>query len=242
MPRAERLMNLLDHLRANEIQTVDQLAASFRVSERTMRRDLAALRERGVPISGDAGPGGGVRLERDRGVTSVHLSVSEVVTLWLTAKLSQGSRELPWSSAANSALAKLLASLPRERCQELRALCKRVIVGEPASGRVVASSGKHPPELLRIFEEAFTARCGLGFHYCDRENVPTVRNVEPHGLLVQLPVWYILAWDVCKQEPRMFRMDRISKPRLLKETHFSPRAEVIWAQLPPECSWQPLVR
>jgi predicted DNA-binding transcriptional regulator YafY len=52
------------------------------------QRDLAALRARGLSIHGEAGPGGGVRLEGDRGITAVDLTTGEVVTLWLTARLS----------------------------------------------------------------------------------------------------------------------------------------------------------
>jgi hypothetical protein len=36
-----------------------------------------------MPISGEAGPGGGVRLEGDRGLAAVHLSLSEIVAIWL---------------------------------------------------------------------------------------------------------------------------------------------------------------
>ena len=199
------------------------------------------LRETGVPIVGEAGPGGGVRLEGQRGVTAVHLSVSEIATLWLTARLSQAGSDLPWGGAANSALSKLLASLPRDRAQELRALCRRVIIGTPPSQRVLAGAGQSSPELLRLFEEAFSGRVGLGFEYCDREDKQSSRSVEPHGLLVQGPVWYVLARDLERDGPRMFRMDRISRPRLLRTVQFRPDANVIWALLSPECRWRSLL-
>lgn len=241
MSRAERLMDLVDRLRGVETTTVGELAAALGVSPRTVHRDLATLRARGMPISSDVGPGGGVRLEGERGVAVVHLSNAEVVTLWLSARLSQAGSDLPWSGAASSGLAKLLASLPRPRARHLRALCRRVVVGPPASTKISASASKAPPELLRLFEEAFSAGAGLGFHYQDRDGKMSVRRVEPHGLLVQSPVWYVLARDVERSAPRMFRMDRISKPRLLAELSFRPDASVIWEQLPPEIAWRALL-
>src|SRR5687768_12695427 len=120
MSRAERLMDLAEHLRGRDATSVRVLAEELGVSRRTLLRDLAALRARGLPISGESGPGGGVRLEGDRGVTAVHLSLAEVVTLWLAARLSQAASVLPWSGAASSALGKLLGSLPKARGRELK--------------------------------------------------------------------------------------------------------------------------
>jgi predicted DNA-binding transcriptional regulator YafY len=240
MARAERLMELADILRARETTTVRDLASELGVSRRTLLRDLATLRARGLPISGEAGPGGGVRLEGDRGLAAVHLSLQEVVAVWLGARLSQATSDLPWGGAASSAMVKLLGSLPTPKARTLRALCRRVIVGSPASATIRAGAGVAPAELLRLFEEAFSAGLGLGFHYADREGRTTQRTVEPHGLLVQPPVWYVLARDVEKGEPRTFRMDRIARPRIRKDISFRPDMAVIRSQLPDIEGWHPL--
>jgi predicted DNA-binding transcriptional regulator YafY len=55
----------------------------------------ASLRDRGMPIANEAGPGGGVRLNGDDGRTPVHLAILEIVALWLGARLSRGSSDLP---------------------------------------------------------------------------------------------------------------------------------------------------
>lgn len=250
MPRAERLLELADLLRGRETTTVDELASELRVSRRTLLRDLAALRERGMPIRGESGHGGGVRLEGGRGVAAVHLSLPEVVALWLGARLAQAASELPWGDAASSAMAKLLASLPTAKARALRKLCRRVVVGQPRrtksctgveAPRVISPAPPAPPpELLRLFEEAFSSGVGLGFHYTDREGKKSTRRVEPHGLLAEPPVWYVLARDVDKAEPRTFRMDRIARPRLLPDVRFEPDVCVIQAQVPDLERWKPL--
>lgn len=233
-------MELADLLRGRENTTIEELACELGVSRRTLLRDLASLRERGMPISGESGPGGGVRLEGGRGLAAVHLSLSEIVAIWLGARLSQAASDLPWGDAANSAMAKLLASLPTEKARALRALCRRVIVGRPASAATRVGAGATPKELLGLFEEAFSTGVGLAFHYTDREGKKTVRSVEPHGLLAEAPVWYVLARDIDKGEPRMFRMDRIARPRLLPNVVFRPDMAVIQAQLPDLERWRPL--
>ncbi len=240
MARAERLMDLADLLRGREATTVQALADELGVSYRTLMRDLAALRERGLPITGESGPGGGVRLEGERGVSAVHLSLAEVVAMWLAATLSRGASHLPWGDAARSGLAKLLSSMPREKARELRLLCRRVIIGPPASANVRFWAGAPPAELLGLFENAFSAGRGLGFHYVDREGKTSNRRIEPHGLLVQTPVWYVLARDIDKMEPRMFRMDRVSRPRLLADVQFKPDLELVLAQIPNRERWRQL--
>jgi predicted DNA-binding transcriptional regulator YafY len=241
MPRAERLMELADRLRFHGETTVATLAEELGVSRRTLLRDLGTLRERGMVITGETGPGGGVRLEGDRGVTAVHLSLPEVVAMWLAARLSQEASDLPWGSAANSGLAKLLGSLPATKAGELRVLCRRVIVGKPASPTIRASAGSAPPELLGLFEEAFSKGMGLGFQYTDREARTSSRRAEPHGLLVETPVWYLLARDVDKGAPRTFRMDRIARPKLLRDVWFRPDLGLIQSQFPDLEHWRPLM-
>jgi predicted DNA-binding transcriptional regulator YafY len=164
------------------------------------------------------------------------------VTVWLSARLSQAASDLPWSGAASSALAKILASLPQNRARDLRAMCRRVIIGPPSSAEMIDAAGKAPSELLRLFEEAFSAPVGLGFHYRDRAGKESIRRIEPHGLLVCTPIWYVLARDVEKGKPRMFRMDRIGRPRLLEGTRFRPDPSVITELLPrgEGTVWRPL--
>jgi predicted DNA-binding transcriptional regulator YafY len=233
-------MELAERLRGRAETTVPELAQELAVTPRTVLRDLAALRERGMPITGQAGPGGGIRLEGSRGLTAVHLSLAEVIAIWLAARLAREASELPWSEAAGSGLAKLLASLPQPRARQLRALCRRVIVGPPASAELRAMAGRPPAELLRLFEEAFSSGVGLGFHYTDRLGRRTQRRIEPHGLVVEVPVWYVLARDVEKGEPRTFRMDRIARPRLLTNIQFRPDPTVIYDQLPETGRWRTL--
>jgi predicted DNA-binding transcriptional regulator YafY len=241
MGRGERLMDLLERLRGADSSNIEGLAQELGVSARTIHRDLAALRERGIPVTGESGPGGGVRLEGERGVTAVHLSIAEVVTLWISARLSQAASDLPWSGAADSALSKLLASLPKARAAQLRSLCRRVLVGPPGSERVRAGAGQPPRELLRLFEEAFTAGIALAFSYTDRHGNQTVRQVEPHGLLLQPPVWYLISRDIEKGEFRTFRMDRLSQPRLLRDQRFRPDRALLIANLPKDVPWKALV-
>lgn len=227
--RTDRVMDLLDLLRGEREIAVPEIARRLGVSVRTVRRDLALLRERGHPIAGEAGPGGGVRLERDRGVAAVHLALPEIVALWLAASLAHLGTSLPWSKATSRAVDRLLASLPEERGRELRALLRRVVVGPPATASMIATVGPTAHDVLAVFETAFRARVAMRFSYRDRHGRTSHRLVEPHGILVQPPLWYVLALDRESGARRSFRMDRMLRPALAQSTHFVPSRELVAA-------------
>src|SRR5262245_58935328 len=77
--RLERLDRLASRLKADGLVTVAAIAAEFGVSRRTLARDLAILRDRGLPVEADRGRGGGIRLHREWGVGRLVLSYREAV-------------------------------------------------------------------------------------------------------------------------------------------------------------------
>lgn len=229
MKRARRVDRLETLLRARGTSTASELAATLGVSERTVYRDLGALRERDVPVEGEPGPGGGLRIDHRTSATRIELRTAEVASLFLATELARRTQGLPWSKTVGAALDRVLSALPETRRRELRAVLRRVVVG-PAPTEAVRAGAKPPSQdVIDTFEEAFTARHGLGFDYVDREGRTTARLVEPHGLLVQPPIWYVLAFDPMRGEPRMFRMDRIARPRVVASLAFRARQDVIEA-------------
>lgn len=217
-------------LRARGSATVDEIARQFGVSLRTAHRDVAALRGRDVPIEGEPGRGGGLRLDPLLALPPARLELDEVVGLVMAVSLAGRSGALPFGPSARAAIGKVLATLPARRAAELRRALDRVLVGPPASAAVVASLGPVPDGVLRAFEAGFTAGRALGFTYRDRHDARSSRRVEPHGLLAQVPAWYLLAQDLDRRAPRMFRLDRIRAPRLLEE-RFTPRPLAVFEPL-----------
>jgi predicted DNA-binding transcriptional regulator YafY len=91
----------------------------------------------------------------------------------------------------------------------MQRLQRRILLGEAASSAVREGLGDVDPELLGVFEEAFTKQRSLCFDYVDRFGAPSQREAECVAILLRHPAWYVVAWDVRKDAPRMFRMDRI---------------------------------
>jgi predicted DNA-binding transcriptional regulator YafY len=140
----------------------------------------------------------------------------------LSVAMIRAAPWMPFAAPADTALSKIEGALPPERVGQLRRLMERILVGDPID-EVPLSVGPVDPALLHTFETAFSQSRVLSFDYRDRYGRPSHRRVEPHALLVRAPLWYIVAWDTKKDEPRTFRMDRIRSPVVLYEAPFLPR-------------------
>jgi predicted DNA-binding transcriptional regulator YafY len=94
-----------------------------------------------------------------------------------------------------------------DRIGELR---RRILVGTGASD-VVRATWK-PPARQRVASvaKAFFERRRIEIDYAGGQDGPfTTRAVEPHYLLCNPPVWYLIAFDRLRGAPRSFRLDRV---------------------------------
>lgn len=215
-----RHAELLQWLRGRGPTTVREAARAFEVSERTVLRDIQRLRADGYIVRSSQGRGGGIELDPGARLPPVAFSVEEVLAVVVGMAMA-GHAGVPFRSHADAALRRLRAALPPERARALRRLLRCVLIGEPQGGAPRPVS----PTLLPAFERAFTERRTLRFRYRDRHGRRTRRHAEAHGLLVRAPLWYMLAWDVDKDAPRVFRMDRIASAEVT-DRPFGPRAQL----------------
>jgi len=81
----------------------------------------------------------------------------------------------------------------------------------PASERTKLELGSVDDRLLSVFERCFTESLVLRFGYTDRHGARTTRRIECVALVLNAPAWYVVAWDLDKDAPRTFRMDRMSE-------------------------------
>jgi predicted DNA-binding transcriptional regulator YafY len=217
----ERRDRLVQLLRRRADWTSDGLARELRASRRTVLRDIEHLRNRGFEITGMSGPGGGIHLEATSVMITSRLRADEVVALLLSVAVARATTRVPFAAGAVGALAKIEASLPAPRVGELQRFMQRVLIGDPAHEPTDVGDALDP-RLVATFEEAFTGNVLLSFTYVDVHSRRSRRRVEPHGLLIRAPLWYVIAWDPQRDGPRLFRADRISRPAVTSRG-FLPR-------------------
>src|SRR5262245_37306082 len=218
---------------------VDDLARQVGASRRTVLRDVGALRARGFAIIGEGGRGGGVRLDPRSVLVSAQLTVEEVIALVLSVAAVRAAPWMPFASPADAALAKVEGALPEERVRELRRALSRILVGAPATADAVRDLGRVHPSLLGSFERAFSQGLKLRMDYEDRLGRRSRRTIEPQALLVRAPLWYVIAWDAGKDSPRLFRMDRIRRARVVEDQRFALRPLVEVSGACPDARRQP---
>lgn len=125
--RASRLLAMLILLQLRGRLTAADLAAEFEVSVRTVYRDIDALSAAGVPVYGDAGPGGGFSLLEGYRTRLTGLDQAEQAALPLIG-MGEAAALLGLGNAAVRARSKLLAAAPRESGDRARLLAGAVHV------------------------------------------------------------------------------------------------------------------
>jgi predicted DNA-binding transcriptional regulator YafY len=207
---SSRTLRLLSLLQTHRFWPGPELAERLEVSERTLRRDIDRLRELGYPVNANRGVEGGYQL--GAGATMPPLTVEEDEAIAMVVALGnaahQGSGAL--SEASLSALSKVVQVLParlRRRAEALRS----VTVDSPFSQAPEVSA-----EVLAVVAQATRDEERLRFRYVARGGAAAgedvARHVEPHQLVTVGRRWYLVAYDLERQDWRSFRLDRLTAP------------------------------
>jgi len=218
MHRTDRLVAIVLFLQGRRLVRAEDLAGHCEVRLRTIYRDLAALGEAGVPISGEVGVG--YTLVKGYHLPPVLFTAEEAATLFVGGELVKRFADASLHAPADSALLKIRAILPADRQDELQRLERATVIAAP----------QHPPpgitnDTLRPIQQALVTRRVLRLVYRARaRSDDTVRDVEPMGAVFGGNAWYLVAWCRLRGEVRHFRLDRIRKLDLTAE-RFVPRED-----------------
>jgi len=206
------------HLQGRRVVRAEELAGHFEVNIRTVYRDIAALGEAGVPISGEAGVG--YCLMKGYQLPPVMFSAEEATSLFVGGELVKQYTDASLQAPMVSALDKLRAVLPRDRQDHIEKLTQRTLVyGRP--DHVVPEAAAQ--RWLLPVQQGVVLRRVLRMDYRARgQDLDTGRDVEPLGVVFYGGAWYLVAWCRLRQDFRHFRVDRIRRLELTPVT-FAPR-------------------
>jgi predicted DNA-binding transcriptional regulator YafY len=210
-----RLLRLLSLLQARADWSGPELADRLGVTTRTIRSDMERLRTLGYPVHAAPGVGGGYRLGAGAALPPLLLDDDEAVAVAVGLRTAANGSVTGIQETSVRALAKLQQVLPSRLRHRVAAL-EASTVEVPAAGPTV------DPEVLTAIAGACRDRQRLRFDYRDHDGSASVRSVEPHRLVHDRGRWYLVAWDVDRQDWRTFRADRI-EPRVPTGPRFSPR-------------------
>ncbi|MCO5971311.1 helix-turn-helix transcriptional regulator [Actinoallomurus soli] len=214
---SSRLLALLSLLQMHRDWSGDDLAERLDVTPRTVRRDVDRLRELGYPIAAFKGPSGGYRLEAGSQLPPLLFDDDQAVAL--AVALQTAAADTTIGEDATRALATIRQVLPprlRHRVDMLRITAVQPPENDDAS--------PGDPRLLTELSNAIHAHAELRFDYGRDHTDPAERprRTQPHHLVTWQGRWYLLAWDLDRDDWRTFRVDRI-RPRTPTGPRFNPR-------------------
>jgi predicted DNA-binding transcriptional regulator YafY len=203
-----RLLKLLSLLQATREWPGPELAARLGVTTRTVRNDVERLRQLGYPVQATRGAIGGYRLSAGTAMPPLLLDDDEAVAIAVSLRTATGGAVEGLEETALRALTKLQQVLPQRLGRRVDAL---------QSHTVRVSGRRRGPEvdgrLLALLAATARDREIMRFGYADHSGSATERRVEPYRLVNWGRRWYLVAFDLERDDWRTFRVDRIADAR-----------------------------
>lgn len=202
---AARLLALLSLLQTPREWPGSELARRLEISPRTVRRDVERLRDLGYPVEATMGADGGYRLVAGAAMPPLLLDDEEAVAIAVGLRAAAGLAIEGIDEAAVRALTKIERVLPSRLRYRVGAL------GSATVSLVTGDQQAVDPSQLTSIAGAVTNRERLRFTYQDAEGDESKRHVEPYRLVSAGRRWYLVSFDLERDDWRVFRVDRIAK-------------------------------
>jgi predicted DNA-binding transcriptional regulator YafY len=215
-----RLLRLLTVLQARRFWAGADLAERLEVTSRTLRRDIERLRSLGYVIEATSGPGGGYQLGKGSQLPPLMLDDDEAVAVTVALR-SAADGFAGLEETALGVLTKLDQLLParlRQRVGALQAMTVSVGGGgapavDPERLTTIAAACRDRERIELTYRGRGAETSGAeGDRYGGPPKKASTRQVEPLRLAhTGSRRWYLLAWDLGREDWRTFRVDRIER-------------------------------
>jgi predicted DNA-binding transcriptional regulator YafY len=197
-----RLLALLSLLQLRREWTGQELADRLEVGPRTIRRDIDKLRSLGYPIEADPGVAGGYRLGAGGELPPLLLDDAEAVAVAVGLRTAASGSIAGIEETSVRALAKLEQVLPARLRRRISAL------GDATSAFSV-DAPRIDADTLATLAGACRDGVRLRFAYVAKDGKATQRHTEPCAVVHSGYRWYLVAYDLDRDDWRTFRVDRI---------------------------------
>lgn len=205
MNRTDRLFSIILHLQSNPKSRAEDLALRFDITKRTVYRDIAAIQEAGVPITGKAGQG--YTIAEGYFLPPISFAHDEAFMLVLGAEAVGQHFDAQYKSAARSAENKIFSSFPAPLKKEIGYLKSYIKFFASAPFGSIETK-----EAMLKIRRAILEKKRVAFRYykMDRSSdKPTVREVDPYALTNINGRWLMAGFDHLRKGLRMFRLNRM---------------------------------
>lgn len=209
MNRIDRITAILIQLQSKKIVRAQEIADRFKISLRTVYRDIKSLEEGGIPILGETGIGysimDGYRLP------PVMFTKEEAIAFLTAEKLIEKFTDHSTGSSYKSAMYKIrsiLRSNDKDMLENIEDHIEVIRRHSPIHSESMDNTLQiilksiSEKKILHIEYEAFNAK------------EKTQRDIEPVGIFYSSGYWHTIAYCQMRNDYRDFRTDRISQIRV----------------------------
>lgn len=204
-----RTLHLLALLQNGGDWPTAALARRLEVSERTVRRDAQRLRDLGYDVRARPGPGAGYRFHPGVKIPPLLFSEDEISAMVTGLSiLGAWTQDEP---TVNATLAKLDQVLPHK-------LRRRAAATASATRVLQRPTAVIDGVMIGVIADAVAADARIQFGYTDQRGRQSTRTVEPFRHVLRQGRWYLVGFDLNRDDWRLFCLDRIQELQTLPGT------------------------
>lgn len=202
MNRMERLIAIITVLQSRKFVTAEKIAEKYRISVRTVYRDIKALCESGIPIGFEVPKG--YFIVQGYFLPPVSFTSEEANALLLMESLAKGFADKSIQKHYSSALSKVKAGMRTTQKDNIETLGDTIKLQLP--DRLYQDH-----EYMSLIQTAISDRKILSLEYKNSKDEKSKRDIEPIGLIFYAFGWHLIGWCHMRKEYRDFKVSRIEK-------------------------------
>ncbi|MFC1677722.1 helix-turn-helix transcriptional regulator [Planctomycetota bacterium] len=207
--KIDRLLQLITTLQTGQCYSVDGLAEMFKVSRRTVFRDLKNLQKAGIPCYYD-NKNHSYRIDSEFFMPPQDLTVPEALSLFLLVYKLKDCIDLPLGDLALKAALKIESNLP----EKTKRYCNSVLANISVKARP-RTRKNISYELFTFIQQAILKKQIVNVRYNSISKKKTVTfDLYPHHILFNENKWYVIGKSSTHKDMRSFRLDQIAEVKI----------------------------
>ncbi|MFT3679233.1 MAG: YafY family protein [Ferruginibacter sp.] len=205
MNRIDRVNAILIQLQSKKIVKAQEIADRFSISLRTVYRDIKALEEAGIPLSGEAGVGYSI-MEGYR-LPPVMFTKEEAIAFLTAEKMVEKLTDTSSKQQYQSAMFKIRSVLRYAEKDLLEEIQDHIEVVNNPYLPARENQSLHLQTILKSIAGKKILDIG---YFASHTQQYSNREIEPVGIFFMTGYWYLIAYCRMRKDYRNFRTDRIS--------------------------------
>ncbi|MBS4535727.1 YafY family transcriptional regulator [Clostridium sp. D2Q-14] len=207
--KIERLLGIVMYLINRKVVSARDLAERFKVSVRTIQRDIDSLTLAGIPVYSIQGSSGGYAIIESYKLDKQIMSIDDYFFIIKALKSLSSAYE---NKKVEEALEKISAIVTEE---------ENAIIDKRNSQLSIDLSLLREPsnvdDYLFLIQKAINNQRVLELDYTNANHVKISRRIEPLSLTFKWYAWYLFSFCQLREDYRIFRISRMRNLKLIDE-------------------------